>query len=734
MTDAFPLADVVALQSTWQDEKHVGMAQQTVIGSGRFLGIFGPLGLRGRNSRDGRVPVLGMPDFGMAALGALVLLAALSPQPTALAQQAAKPANDVSLLVVQVPVSPATATWGDPASSPLALIGEGGRLIELRPDGSQRVLSEGFQSVADVSLAFDGQRCVFAGKRNAADVWNVFEMDLADGQVTQLTRDFGNCRQPGYQSNLFTVDSPAPWYQLTFVSDSGGWLREDGTGVATSLYSCRLDGTQLRRMTFNLSDDADPLLMGDGRVLYAAWQRSSLARGPLGRVALFAVNIEGTDNALFAETSPRRYQRMPCVTDHGLVVFVESEAAVQDGAGQLGSVTFRRPLHSYRPLTAVDGGHVYRAPAPWTQGRILVSRSAAQGARNWGLFAVDPKSGTCDTLLDDPAFHEIQAIAVRARRQPDGRSTVVDDEKPLAKMYCLSVYQHDLPTQDWLSPLNVKRVRLLEGVPAVVPLDSPVGAAASNPAAASDPAAAPEILQPALTTRRLLGEAEIQADGSFHLSIPANLPVELQLIDQQGMALRTCGWIWSKNVEARGCIGCHEDGESTPRNVFTEGLKRPAVALTLPPERRRTVDFRRDIMPIVEAKCVSCHGADGDPPRLDGGMQPLPGRSYNQAYAGLMAIANPADAAVGRGRYVHCGSARTSPLLWHLIGKNTSQPWDSEVTRQQPAKPIPAGKVPALTNLELRLFIEWVDMGALWDGIPGADDFTAGSPPNTPAR
>ena len=180
---------------------------------------------------------------------------------------------------------------------------------------------------------------------------------------------------------------------------------------------------------------------------------------------MFAVNIEGTDNAIFAETSALRYQRMPCVTDHGLVVFVESDAAVLDGGGQLGSVTFRRPLHSYRSLTTADAGHVYRSPAPWSQGRFLVARSPDGSERSWGLCLMDPKSGVCELLLDDPAFHEIQAIAVRTRRQPDGRSTVVDDEKPLAKMYCLSVYQHDLPTADWLSSANVKRVRLLEGVP-----------------------------------------------------------------------------------------------------------------------------------------------------------------------------------------------------------------------------------------------------------------------------
>ncbi len=39
----------------------------------------------------------------------------------------------------------------------------------------------------------------------------------------------------------------------------------------------------------------------------------------------------------------------------------------------------------------------------------------------------------------------------------------------------------------------------------------------------------------------------------------------------------------------------------------------------------------------------------------------------------------------------------------------------------QSAKPIPAGKVPPLTNLETRTFVEWVDLGAMWDGIPGPD-------------
>ena len=39
--------------------------------------------------------------------------------------------------------------------------------------------------------------------------------------------------------------------------------------------------------------------------------------------------------------------------------------------------------------------------------------------------------------------------------------------------------------------------------------------------------------------------------------------LQLQLLDSQGLALRTCSWIWAKNHEPRGCIGCHEPPDRT---------------------------------------------------------------------------------------------------------------------------------------------------------------------------
>ncbi|MHC4737089.1 MAG: HzsA-related protein, partial [Planctomycetota bacterium] len=93
---------------------------------------------------------------------------------------------------------------------------------------------------------------------------------------------------------------------------------------------------------------------------------------------------------------------------------------------------------------------------------------------------------------------------------------------------------------------------------------------------------------PPVAQRRVLGEIDIEEDGSFNIEIPANTPIELQTLDAEGMALQSCSWIWAKNHEPRGCIGCHEDGELTPENTLAKSVTRPSIKLTLPPERRRT--------------------------------------------------------------------------------------------------------------------------------------------------
>jgi len=629
--------------------------------------------------------------------------------------------------------------------------GQGGRIVRLDPGDELRVLTDSFTSACGTDVSFDGQRILFAARRHPADSWNIWEMNADGSDPRQVTRDCGNCRSPAYQATLYTIVSTEPWYQIMFVSDAAAALNESGCGPAASLYSCKLDGGAVRRLTMNLSDDLDPFLMADGRVLLASWQRMDLRRGFAGRVALFGVNTDGADYALYSGRQGRRIKHMPCQTTDpnapglagGLVVFVEADQVDWDGAGQLASVTVRRPLYSYRPITD-DPAVLYHSPSPLPDGTILVSRRPAEkrpagkpvpqgqaGRASHGIYRLDPSTGQTELVYDAPDLHDVHAKVLAPRPEPDGRSSVVNEKYPTGKLYCLNAYITDPDVQPHVSPGMFRRLRVIEGVPASA-TDPPSRLPGTDELAKDWPGATRNGLVP-VVQKRLLGNFPIETDGSFQIELPADVPVQLQMLDENGMALRSCGWIWAKHREPRGCIGCHEDPELTPENRFVLAVQKPAVDLTLPPHRRRTVDFRRDVMPIIASRCAACH---------DGGQTPLtltddPVGPFNRAYVNLLTPSaqssvpdlqrsSPTPVA---GKYVHPGQARTSPLIWRLHGRNTSRPWDAGYKPDQSVASHPPPDAPPLTDDEKRTFVEWIDLGAHWDGIPGPDrTFTSSDP------
>jgi hypothetical protein len=579
---------------------------------------------------------------------------------------------------------------------------EEARLIKVNTDLSTEVLSQDFHSACDPEVSFDASHILFAGKKTRTDNWNIFEMEIDGSNLRQVTNEEIPCRSPGYQSTLYTIVSAKPWQQLTFVGSENGF---------TNLYSCKLDGSEVRRLTYNLSCNMDPFLMYDGRLLFAYWQRSSVYKGASGSISLFGISIDGTDYAAFCTNEGKRIKHMPCVTTKGLAVFIESDNLNWDGAGNVGCVSVRRPLHSYRQITRESDG-LFHSPSPLPDGRILISRRSSNTMDTHGVYGLNPLTGQLELIFDSLKYHDIQAKIIHPRSEPDGRSSVVTEKDTNGKLYCLDVYISNLDRPEWMPSGTVKRLRVLEGIASTdnIPDDENSGGIDSCNRSF------PPIQQ------RILGEIDIAEDGSFNIEIPANTPIKLQTLDVDGMALRSCDWIWARNHEPRGCIGCHEDGELTPENVMVKAVTRPSIKLTLAAERRRTVDFRRDIMPVIEKKCIQCH--DQSHASLVLTTKNLFSSFYSDrktfsqmCYDSFLAI----DTQTGDRKYVHPGSARISPLIWHIFGRNTSRPWDNTFSQQKIIL-MPPDSSQALTKDEKRIFVEWIDMGALWDGIPGPDE------------
>ena len=579
--------------------------------------------------------------------------------------------------------------------------GEGARLIKVYPDSTIEELSRDFHSACDPAISFDASHVLFAGKKTPGDDWNIYEMDINGSNVRRITNGIGNCRSPDYQAMLYTIISPQPWYQLTFVSVAKNISDDYGAGATANLYSCKLDGSEVRRLTYNLTDNMDPFIMSDGRLLFSSRHSSSLNPELSGRISLFGINIDGTDYAVYAEKG-ERFKRMPCITTKGLVIFIESDQLGADGAGSIGCTLLRRPLRSYRAITKESDG-LFLWPSALADCGILVSRRSRDNTDTYGVYRLDPSSGQLELIFDSPDYHDVQAKAVYPRAEPDGRSSVVTEKDPDGRLYCLDVYISDLDNPKWMPRGTIKRLRVLEGCP-----DIHSSGGAKVPAGLCDG-------NTPVVQRRILGEIDVESDGSFNIEIPANTPIELQTLDADGMALRSCGWIWARNHEPRGCIGCHEDGELTPENVLVKAVTHPSIKLNLPTEQRRTVDFRRDVMPIILKKCIQCHN------KADSTFRIADDSSTDADAAAIYKNLLVAGSRPGDKKYIYPGRARTSPLIWHIFGRNTSRPWDDTFSQQRVLL-MPPAEGRALTPDEKRTFVEWIDMGALWDGIPDKDN------------
>jgi len=206
----------------------------------------------------------------------------------------------------------------------------GSQLMLLEPNGRMRIVSDGFHSAADAEVSFDGKRILFAAKPTARDRWQIHEMVLDTGAIRQLTRLEHDCRHPVYQSRFFTLDAPTPWDQVAF---------EAGGQIYTLPLENFPESPAPGPVTFLPGVAAEPVVAPDGRMLFSyRGSREEKAR-------LFAVNLDGTDVALFNGEAPQSMRMAAADSGHRLV-FVESAPDDRLGAGFLATISLLRPRHS----------------------------------------------------------------------------------------------------------------------------------------------------------------------------------------------------------------------------------------------------------------------------------------------------------------------------------------------------------------------------------------------------
>ena len=130
------------------------------------------------------------------------------------------------------------------------------------------------------------------------------------------------------------------------------------------------------------------------------------------------------------------------------------------------------------------------------------------------------------------------------------------------------------------------------------------------------------------------GTVPVEPDGSACFSAPAGVELYFEALDANGVELCRMGSITQiMPGEVQGCVGCHEPRDSSASAAQPAALRQPPVEITPPPWGAGPVSFPRQVQPVLDRYCASCHS--GPQPKGDIDLSGDQARYFNMAYTNL---------------------------------------------------------------------------------------------------
>ena len=395
-------------------------------------------------------------------------------------------------------------------------------LLENEKSGTEpKVLTPGFWSAAYPDVSYDGKFLLFAGKLKKDDPWGIWELDLANLKTRAVISAGGNCADPVY----------LPGNRLVFTRSAD----KDSLRSISPVFTCNIDGTDIRRITFNPAAYFALNVLNDGRILTAAREIFP----DTCRQESIAMRPDGTKADIFylPGQSSTLCSRQRETTD-GRIVFAESlNGSGEDGS--LISVNYSRPLHTMTNLSSgISGNFISVFPAVSGKMYVCYRRSSTE---SYGLYEFDRLTRSLgQSLYDNREYNIVDAVVADAHTRPRKLPSEVDMHVKTGLLLCQDINMMN-PSETGKSKNKATSIELLG-------LD------------------------------RSLGIVKAEQDGSFYLKPLCDTPFRIQTLDENGKVVGgPCSWIYLRPNERRGCVGCHEDPELSPENRIPFSVKKNPV-------------------------------------------------------------------------------------------------------------------------------------------------------------
>jgi len=531
----------------------------------------------------------------------------------------------------QAGVDPWRQTYAISNSGPTMRLGQNLHLLRpAAPDGKVTPLTkftDGY--VADCEVSWDGKRIIFARRLNG-DLRNYRQAPYAKAALKKpgLPR-FGGSDDPWWHIWEINADGSglrqltfgpyhdvAPAYlpdgRIVFSSTRLG-VRDEYHGYPSpGLAVMNSDGSDIHCIGFNLGGDRDPAVLPDGRVVFS---RLDIFYSRLKtEVTVQAVFPDGTRNEAVYGPERRPFWRK-VHKDNAAWTMRPSYAGSKDNRNRVLRLGQPQPLGDGRVICTSSGGLViaeaggYRetlvphdrkwavtTPFPIGGGKVLCSATVKQfksGGKvvtagtdefkrlrkgpglfnrainiDLALYVADVKTGKMTLLYNDPKTADFEARPIVARRRPAvlPENPAVRTDSFAARLVCSSVRVSRIARVT----SRGKLVRVIEGRPVVSRHETQQNRPTNR------------WKNHGGTFARVLGTAPLAADGSFHVEVPADRLIQLQVLDGDRRVLgNQVFWMYARPGETRSCVGCHERRDATQRtrHVFPSTAKVMPVSM-----------------------------------------------------------------------------------------------------------------------------------------------------------
>ncbi|MDP6045824.1 MAG: SUMF1/EgtB/PvdO family nonheme iron enzyme, partial [Phycisphaerae bacterium] len=279
----------------------------------------------------------------------------------------------------------------------------------------------------------------------------------------------------------------------------------------------------------------------------------------------------------------------------------ETDAAAQTIPG------YEKPVTNV--MTDVLYGHNYpKAMTPWPldDTYILVTMKLARDGL-WGLYLVDTFDNLTLICQQEDCFYTNPILLTPRKRPPvlTGRSDLSKKDATLSIQ--------DIYTGPGLKGIPRGTVKNLRVISFVYPV--------TNTGSHSHIG-----IESGWDIKRVLGTVPVEADGSAHFTVPANMPIALQPLDAKGRALQNMrSWLTAMPGEKLTCIGCHERSTDAPKVRISAAMRKAPVSIKPWQGPPRPFGFLNEVQPLLDKRCAGCHdGKPKSPPSLVRAKQPRP--------------------------------------------------------------------------------------------------------------